>query len=46
MHESAPSDVPELIAALAGELKAVWSAVPVTAVLSAAAPRFTFASQS
>jgi DNA/RNA-binding domain of Phe-tRNA-synthetase-like protein len=46
MHESAPSDVPELIAALAGELKAVWSAVPVTAVLSAAAPRFTFVSQS
>jgi len=46
MHESAPSDVPELIAMLAGELKAVWSAVPVTAVLSPAAPRFAFAWQS
>jgi DNA/RNA-binding domain of Phe-tRNA-synthetase-like protein len=46
MHESATSDVPELIAALADELKAVWSAVPVTAVLSPAAPRFRFAWQS
>jgi len=43
MHESAPSDVPELIAAVADELKTIWSAVPVTAVLSPAAPRFTFA---
>jgi DNA/RNA-binding domain of Phe-tRNA-synthetase-like protein len=43
MHESAPSDVPELIAAVADELKAIWSAVPVTAVLSQADPRFTFA---
>jgi DNA/RNA-binding domain of Phe-tRNA-synthetase-like protein len=46
MHESAPSDVPELIAAVGGELKAVWSAVPVTAVLSQAAPQFRFAWQS
>jgi DNA/RNA-binding domain of Phe-tRNA-synthetase-like protein len=43
MHESASSDVPELIAAVADELKALWSVVPVTAVLSQAAPRFTFA---
>jgi DNA/RNA-binding domain of Phe-tRNA-synthetase-like protein len=43
MHESASSDVPELIAAVADELKAVWSVVPVTAVLSQAEPRFTFA---
>jgi len=43
MHESASSDVPELIAAVADELKAVWSVVPVTAVLSQADPRFTFA---
>jgi len=43
MHESASSDVPELIAAIAGELKAAWSAAPVTAVLSQAAPRCTFA---
>jgi DNA/RNA-binding domain of Phe-tRNA-synthetase-like protein len=40
MHASAPSDLPELIAALADELKALWSAAPVTAVLSQAAPRF------
>ena len=46
MHESGSSDVPELIAALADELKAVWSAVPATALLSPAAPRFGFASQS
>jgi DNA/RNA-binding domain of Phe-tRNA-synthetase-like protein len=43
MHESASSDVSELIAAVADELKAIWSAVPVTAVLSQADPRFTFA---
>jgi DNA/RNA-binding domain of Phe-tRNA-synthetase-like protein len=43
MHESASSDVPELIAAVADELKALWSVVPVTAVLSQAEPRFTFA---
>jgi DNA/RNA-binding domain of Phe-tRNA-synthetase-like protein len=41
MHESAASDVPELIAAVADELKAIWPVVPVTAVLSQAA--FTFA---
>ncbi len=46
MHESAPSDVPELVAAIAGELEAVWSAVPVTAALSPAEPRFRFAWQS
>lgn len=43
MHESASSDVPELIEAVADVLKAVWSAAPVTAVLSQSAPRFTFA---
>ena len=43
MHESASSDVPELLAAVADELKALWSVAPVTAVLSQAAPRFTFA---
>jgi len=43
MHESASSDVPELIAAVADELKALWPVVPVTAVLSEAAPRFTLA---
>lgn len=43
LHESASSDVPELIAAVADAMKALWSAAPVTAVLSRAAPRFTFA---
>jgi len=42
MHDSAPSDVPKLIAAVADELNAVWSATPVTTVLSQSAPRFTF----
>jgi DNA/RNA-binding domain of Phe-tRNA-synthetase-like protein len=42
MHDSASNDVPELIAAVAGELKAVWSATPVTAMLSQSAPRFRF----
>jgi DNA/RNA-binding domain of Phe-tRNA-synthetase-like protein len=42
MHESASSDVAELIAAVADELKALWPVVPVTAVLSRAEPRFTF----
>jgi DNA/RNA-binding domain of Phe-tRNA-synthetase-like protein len=41
MHDSASSDVPKLIAAVAGELNAIWSAEPVTAVLSQSAPRFT-----
>jgi DNA/RNA-binding domain of Phe-tRNA-synthetase-like protein len=42
MHDSASSDVPELIAAIAGELAAVWSITPVATVLSQSAPRFTF----
>jgi DNA/RNA-binding domain of Phe-tRNA-synthetase-like protein len=42
MHESASSDVPELIAAIAAELTAIWSVTPVAAVLSQPAPRFTF----
>jgi DNA/RNA-binding domain of Phe-tRNA-synthetase-like protein len=42
MHDSASSDIPELIAAVAGELNATWSITPVTAVLSQSAPRFTF----
>jgi DNA/RNA-binding domain of Phe-tRNA-synthetase-like protein len=41
MHDSAPSEVPELIAALAEELNAIWSRTPVTAVLSQSSPRFT-----
>jgi DNA/RNA-binding domain of Phe-tRNA-synthetase-like protein len=42
MHQSAQSDVPELVAAIAGELDALWSARPLTAVLTQPAPRFTF----
>jgi DNA/RNA-binding domain of Phe-tRNA-synthetase-like protein len=42
MHDSAPSDVPELIAAVAEELSAIWSITPMAAVLSQSAPRFTF----
>ena len=41
MHDSAPSDVPELIAAIAGELNAIWSITPAATVLSQSAPRFT-----
>ena len=40
MHDSASSDVPGLIAALAEELNAIWSITPVTAVLSQSSPRF------
>ncbi len=42
MHDGAPSDVPELVAALAGELSALWSVRPTTAVLAESASRFTF----
>jgi len=42
LHGSASSDVPELIAAIADELAAVWPITPVATVLSQSAPRFTF----
>ena len=42
MHDSAASDVPKLIAAVADELNAIWSTTPVTTVLCQSAPRFTF----
>ncbi len=42
MHDSAPSDVPELIAAIAGDVSALWSITPRTTVLSPSAPLFTF----
>jgi len=41
MHDSASSDVPELISAVVGELTALWPSTPVAAVLSQSAPRFT-----
>ena len=43
LHDSAAADVPELMAALAAELGAVWSAAAVPAVLTPAAPRFSSA---
>jgi DNA/RNA-binding domain of Phe-tRNA-synthetase-like protein len=42
MHGTASSDLPELIAAIAEELHAIWSVTPATAVLSQSAPRFAF----
>jgi DNA/RNA-binding domain of Phe-tRNA-synthetase-like protein len=42
MHGTASSDLPELIAALAEELRAIWSVTPAAAVLSQSAPRFAF----
>lgn len=42
MHDSAASDVPRLIAALAGELDAAWSITPAATVLCQGSPRFTF----
>jgi DNA/RNA-binding domain of Phe-tRNA-synthetase-like protein len=42
MHDSASSDVPALMAAVAEELAAIWSIAPAPAVLSQSAPRFTF----
>ncbi len=42
MHDSASSDIPELIAAIAEELDAIWSITPAVAVLSQSAPRFAF----
>lgn len=42
MHESAAEDVTRLVAALAGELDAVWSVAPTTAMLSESSPRFEF----
>jgi DNA/RNA-binding domain of Phe-tRNA-synthetase-like protein len=45
MHDSAASDVRELIAAVAGELEAVWSITPAWSVLSPSSPRFAFGHQ-
>lgn len=42
MHESAASDMLELIAAIAAELNILWPTTSLTAVLSQSAPRFTF----
>ena len=42
MHDTASSDVPELIATIEAELSALWSMTPAVTVLSESAPRFTF----
>lgn len=42
MHDSAASDVEQLVAILVDELNALWSATAKTAVLSQASPRFEF----
>ena len=44
MHDSAAADVPELTAAIADELHALWSLTPTVTVLSQRSPRFTFGS--
>ncbi len=46
LHEDAPTDVAELITALAAELQAAWSLTPQTAILTVASPRFTPAAAS
>jgi DNA/RNA-binding domain of Phe-tRNA-synthetase-like protein len=42
MHDTASSDVAELIATVAAELSAIWSITPSVTVLSESVPRFTF----
>ena len=41
LHDSAPADMAELIAALTAEIQAAWSITPRAAVLTATSPRFT-----
>jgi DNA/RNA-binding domain of Phe-tRNA-synthetase-like protein len=41
LHDSAPADMAELIAALTAEIQAAWSVTPQAAVLTATSPRFT-----
>jgi DNA/RNA-binding domain of Phe-tRNA-synthetase-like protein len=41
LHDSAPADIAELVAALTAEIQLAWSITPQTAILTAAAPRFT-----
>jgi DNA/RNA-binding domain of Phe-tRNA-synthetase-like protein len=40
LHDSAPVDIAELIAALAAGIQAAWSTTPQAAVLTASSPRF------
>lgn len=45
MHDAASADMAELASAIAGELAAIWSISPATALLSQSSPRFSFAWQ-
>jgi DNA/RNA-binding domain of Phe-tRNA-synthetase-like protein len=42
LHDSAGDDVPRLVASLAADLTALWSATAWSAILSSSAPRFEF----
>ena len=42
MHDTASSDVADLIATITSELSAIWAMTPAVTVLSQSAPRFTF----
>lgn len=42
LHDSAASDIPELMAAIASELDAAWAIKPEVSVLTSASPRFAF----
>jgi len=42
MHETASSDMPELITSIAAELNALWDITPQTTMLSQSEPQFTF----
>jgi DNA/RNA-binding domain of Phe-tRNA-synthetase-like protein len=46
MHDSAASDVPKLVAAVADELSALWTVTPSTGLLSQSATRFAFPSEA
>ncbi len=42
LHDSASSDIPTLMAAVADEFSAVWSVTPEATTLSRSSPRFEF----
>jgi DNA/RNA-binding domain of Phe-tRNA-synthetase-like protein len=42
MHDAAADDIPRLVETIAGELSAVWTVAPKSAILSSSAPRFDF----
>jgi DNA/RNA-binding domain of Phe-tRNA-synthetase-like protein len=42
LHDSAAADVADLVGAITGELEAVWSMTPATAILTRSSPRFSF----